>query len=258
MEEKTLNKRGPAPKGRQLRYLLVVDPDVNERFTMSLILQRFGYTVCAAGSVREGIEFQCVAPPDAIFIETGAAGADLMSQLRDDARFRSAPVVLVADQAGREQQEQARRGGLAGLLGKPLDPAEVFLIIQKVVERGLRRNIRIATALPASLEDGAVVQEGYVTVLSNYGMFFRTLEPRVPDDRVRVSFPVWGREVTVDAVVLYAVSFEDGPFREPGMGMKFVNIGPEYSGLIRAYIHEHILEGLSLPHAYGDSPAGVA
>ena len=59
--------------GGQLMYVLVIETDVNERFTMSMLLQRFGYTVCVAGNVQEGIEFLCVAPAvaNAIFDAAG-------------------------------------------------------------------------------------------------------------------------------------------------------------------------------------------
>jgi hypothetical protein len=42
------------------------------------------------------------------------------------------------------------------------------------------------------------------------------------------------------AVVLYLVTFEQGPFREPGMGMKFVDVRPEDSALIRFFINEQL------------------
>lgn len=236
---------GTEPLGRQIRYILVVDPDVNERFTMSMLLHRFGYTVCSAGSAREGVEYLCVAPAVAVFAEAGKMGMDLLTRLGGDVRFRDAPLVLVADAPDRGLEERVRRGEIAGLLRKPLSPDEVFLVVQKVIEKGPRRNIRIATALPASLRDGSGATEGYVTVLSQYGMFFRTLDPRPPAGRVTVDFSLWGRTVSAETSVLYTVSFEEGPFREPGMGMKFVKIGAEDSVLIRAFILDHISEGIA-------------
>jgi len=71
-----------------MRYLLVVDRDGNERFTMSMLLQRFGYTVASTSSASEAIDFLCVAPADAVFVEAGETGDDLTERLQGDARFK--------------------------------------------------------------------------------------------------------------------------------------------------------------------------
>ncbi len=233
--------------GGQLMYILVIDTDVNERFTMSMLLQRFGYTVCVAGSVREGIEFLCVAPAVAIFADAEAIGPDLLARLAGDARFRNVPVVLAAGSSHQDLQERVRRGELAGLIRKPLDIDidNVYQVIQQVIEKGSRTNIRISASLPARLRDASGTTEGHVTVLSQYGMFFRTLNYRQAGKRVTVDISLWDREVHLEAAVLYVVSFEEGPFLEPGMGMKFVKISPEDNDLIRAFIHDQLWEGLA-------------
>ncbi len=231
--------------GGQLMYILVIETDVNERFTVSMLLQRFGYTVCVAGSVQEGIEFMCVAPAVAIFAEAEAIGTDLLARLSSDVRFKNVPVILTAESPGRDLEERVRQGELAGLIRKPLDVDNVYQVIQKVIEKGSRTNIRITAALPASLRDGSGTTEGHVTVLSQYGMFFRTLNYREAGTRLAVDISLWDRTVNVEAEVLYVVSFEEGPFLEPGMGMKFVKIRPEDNDLIRAFIHDQIWEGLA-------------
>jgi CheY-like chemotaxis protein len=229
----------------QLMYILVIDTDVNERFTMSMLLQRFGYTVCVAGSVREGVEFLCVAPAVAIFADAEATGPDLLARLAGDARFRNVPVVLAAEASAPGLEERVRRGELAGLIRKPLDIDNVYQVIQKVIEKGSRVNVRISAVLPAKLQDGSKATEGHVTVLSQYGMFFRTLDHRPAGTRLAVDLSLWDRVITVEAVVLYVVSFEEGPFCEPGMGMKVVRINPEDNDLIRAFIHDQLWEGLA-------------
>ncbi|MBS1243002.1 MAG: hypothetical protein H6R44_757, partial [Nitrospirae bacterium] len=40
----------PALVSGQMRYILVVDSDWNDRFTLSMLLQRFGYTVASTSS----------------------------------------------------------------------------------------------------------------------------------------------------------------------------------------------------------------
>jgi CheY-like chemotaxis protein len=240
----------PALVSGQMRYILVVDTDWNERFTLSMLLQRFGYTVASSSSAQEGIEFLCVAPAVAVFAEAGTVGDELVKRLKADARFRDMPLVMVSSAPDSCLEERMKQGELAGLLRTPVDPDEVFRIIQKAIENGRRENIRIPTALRAEVRDEYGVTDGYVTVLSQYGMFFRTMEPRPVNSVARVSLSFGDRTVEVDARVLYIVSFEEGPFREPGMGMKFVQIGPEDSALIRFFIYEHLGAGI-LPSGAG-------
>ncbi len=231
--------------GGQLMYILVIDTDVNERFTVSMLLQRFGYTVCQAGNVGEGIEFLCVAPAVAVFADAKAIGSDLLARLAGDARFKNVPVVLAAELPDQSLEGRVRSGEIAGLIRKPLDIDNVYQVIQQVIEKGSRTNIRIAATLPARLHDDFGTTEGHVTVLSQYGMFFRTLNPLQTGKRITADLFLWDRVVNLEAQVLYVVAFEEGPFLEPGMGMKFVRINPEDNDLIRAFIHDQLWEGLA-------------
>ena len=231
---------GPALVSGQMRYILVVDADWNDRFTLSMLLQRFGYTVASTSSADEGIEFLCVAPALAIFAEAGVVGADLSQRLKADARFRDVPLVMVATQEDCGLTRSLKQGELSGLLRTPVSPHEVFHVIQKVVENGSREHIRIPTALPAAVHDEYGVTDGFVTVMSQYGLFFRTLEPRPMKALIDVRISFGDRNVDLRAVVLYLVTFEQGPFREPGMGMKFVDVRPEDSALIRFFINEQL------------------
>jgi CheY-like chemotaxis protein len=241
---------GPALVSGQMRYILVVESDWKERFTLSMLLQRFGYTVASTSSAGEAVEFLCVAPPVAVFVETGEVGMELSARLKADKRFGDAPLVLVTGRPDPSVEERVRQGEFAGVLTKPLDPEEVYQVIQKVIENGTRENIRIPTALPAELQDRHGTTEGFITVLSQYGMFFRTLDPRLVNERATVSFQLGEGTVKVTAQVLYVVSFEEGPFSEPGMGMKFVDISPEDSAMIRFFIYEEVGAGI-IPPGHG-------
>jgi len=50
--------------------------------------------------------------------------------------------------------------------------------------------------------------------------------------------------VDLRAEVLYIVSFEEGPFCEPGMGMKFVDIAPRTAPCSGSFIHEKLGAGI--------------
>lgn len=236
---------GQAVVSGQMRYLLVVDSDWSDRFTLSMLLQRFGYTVASTSCAKEGVEYLCVAQAEAVFAEVGEAGTELIERLKKDARFQDVPIIIVSKSHDLGMEARLQRGELAGLLRTPVDPNEVYRVVQKVIEKGRRSNIRIETAIKAVLHDGPGRRDGFVTVLSQLGMFFRTLDPLPVNAQVAVDVSLWDRSVRVEAEVLYVVTFEEGPFCEPGMGMKFLKIEAQGSSLIKAFIDEQIGMGPS-------------
>jgi hypothetical protein len=71
-------------------------------------------------------------------------------------------------------------------------------------------------------------------------MFFPTEEPRPLNTVVKVDLEIGDRTLKFEAVVLYSYELETSPFKEAGMGMKFVKISPEDQAFIKAYILEQI------------------
>jgi CheY-like chemotaxis protein len=225
------------------RYVLVVDANVDDRFDTCMLLQRFGHNIFTAHNTEEAIEFMTVAPPSAIVSDAGASGATLLSWITKDPRFFHVPLILLSSSRNAELEHRAKRGEFGAFLKKPLKADEFYRVVQEVIEKGPRRNLRITTHLMVKLEDGLGGREGCATVLSEYGMFFRTLEPRPVNARIPLVFEIKGRLIKLEAVVLYTTSFDEGPFKEPGMGLKFVKISRADRDLIAAFILEQIEEG---------------
>jgi CheY-like chemotaxis protein len=225
---------------RAKRYVLVLETNVDDRFMVSMLLQRFGCTICSAYSAEEALEFLSVAPPAAVISEGGQIGVGLLGRIKKDGRFVDIPVIFLTSSPDHALEDRVRRGEIAAVLRKPVDAEAFYRAIQASVEKTPRKNIRIATYLPAKLTDDPVNGGGYVTVLSEHGMFFRTLEPRTVRMHVPVSFSLPGSEIMAEATVLYTCEFDEGPFKEPGMGMKFSKISDDARALIRNFILEQI------------------
>lgn len=228
---------------RAKRYVLVVESNVDDRFTVSMLLQRFGCTICSAHSAEEALEFLTVAPPAAVVSEEGQTGTVLLARIKKDGRFSDVPVILLTSLPDHALQDRVRRGEITAVLRKPVDAEAFYRAIQASIEKTPRKNIRIVAYLPAKLADDPAGGDGYVTVLSEYGMFFRTLEPRAVHAKVPVGITVKDRSIQVEAEVLYTCSFDEGPFNQPGMGMKFTKISDDARALIRNFILEQIGAG---------------
>jgi CheY-like chemotaxis protein len=225
-------------------FILEVDNNVDDRFHTSMLLQQLEYTICTARTVKEALEFMSVAPPAAIISEAGIAGANLIYRIKKDARFSDVPLILLSSSPDPALEDRALRGEYTAFLRKPVNVEELYRVLQAAVEKVPRRNIRTATSLNAIMEDGLPGADGYVTVLSEYGMFFRSLDARTTNSRLPVSLEIKGRTIKLEVVVLYSYSFTEGPFKEPGMGMKIVKINPEDQEYIKAYILEQFHNGI--------------
>ena len=231
-----MNEANKDTTDKSKMYLLVVDFNVDDRFITCMLLQRFGYNICTASSTTEAISFMHVAPP-AVIVAEGSVGIELAARLKKDVRFSSIPIIVLAKTSDLDLDLRLRRGAFAACVYKPLDAEKFYQAVQAALGKTLRKNIRIEISLLARL-DG--VEEGIVSVLSEYGMFFPTEEPRPLNTVVKVDLEIGDKTVKLEAFVLYSFEVETSPFREAGMGLKFVKINPEDQAFIKTYILEQI------------------
>lgn len=229
---------------RRRPYFLVVDSDVDTRFKTSMLLQRFDYHLSTATSAEEALEIMRLLPP-ALIIADAVNGLALAARLKKEKRLSHVPIIVMDRTKQTDLGARVQKGELAAFLEKPLDVKELYRVVQSVVEKTPRENIRIEACLMATLGGKAEGRMGIVTVLSEYGMFFQTEEPLQLNERVPVSIEIKDRIVRLEAVVLYRYTLDSGPLHEPGMGMKFVNINPEDQSFIWSYILEHIEDGIT-------------
>ncbi len=234
---------------RNPRYLLVVDRDANDLYYRSMLLQRFDYNACTAASGNDAFELALTAVPELIITALDLAdlpGLGLVHRLRRDSRTAHIPVIVINDAPAPDLEQQCREAGVVSFLIDPV-PAEVlFRTIQKTIEPTPRENIRIRTRFPISLSNKPLdcEQGECVTVLSEYGMYVRTLDLCPRQSRVSVRFEINGRPISGEAEVLYCHRFGEGPFKEPGMGLKLVALGPGDREYIRAYIRDEIMKSI--------------
>ena len=243
-------KERPAPKGtvKKKRIILVADNDQRDANYTSMLLQNLGYNATIVRSGEEALEFRSIAAPALVVSELvlpGMNGMDLFERISRDPATTAVPVIILTRFTDQESEDRCRRAGCAGCLNKPVQTLELFRAVQQALEPIPRQNIRIAVFLNASLE-GAAVETQFVTMLSDSGLFLSSLELVPAGSRQTVTFVIDGRVIRVDAEVLYAYRFNEGPGKEPGMGMKFLNLSPVDQGVIQAYISERVAPGFEL------------
>lgn len=222
------------------RFMLIVDNNVDDRFHTSMLLQQFEYNTFATTSAEEALAIMSATPPAAVFANAGKVGTAIFTGIKKNPQFSDIPLILLSTTPNAILEGRARRGEFAGFLRKPVDAEKLYLMVESAVLKGPRRKIRIATSLRAKLVEETAVEEGLVTVLSETGMFFRTLDSHPLHSSLTVNFEIKSKPITLEAEVVYICNFNEGPLREPGMGLKFVKIRAEDQAIIKAFVLEEI------------------
>jgi CheY-like chemotaxis protein len=235
---------------QQSRFVVLVNSDAHLLFTLAMLLQRFNYHVCTAKTGEEALEMITMAVPSLVITALalpGMSGLDLLYRLRPDPQTQAVPVIALTGDGAAEVRIRSLRAGFAECLQRPVAAEELYRAVQQAVEPTPRSNIRIYTRLPVSVDGVALDCDGgeCASVLSEHGMYIRTLAPSPMNTVIALRFTLGGRMISLDAVVLYGHRFGEGPFSEPGMGLKFLRIDPQDQQEIRQFIRNEITRGLA-------------
>lgn len=240
-----MTEREPAvseKQSRKKRFVLVVDGSPRDLLETGMLLQNFGYTVTSVRSAEEALEFISIAVPALVIMEyilPGMNGKDLLDRIRQEPHLARIPVIVQTNFPGIEVKDHCDRLGCTLYLRKPVNAEHLYRAVQSTIEPTPRRNLRASSYLRASV-DGAGQGSDLITVLSDDGLFIKTLNPRQVGERHTVSFVLNRKIVRTEAEVLYTYAFGEGPHNDPGMGMKFTSLRPEDREIIRQFIREQL------------------
>jgi len=227
---------------RKKRSVLVVDGDARDLYATSMLAQNFGYTATGVRTVEEARVFLSIATPALIITELlfpGTSGSDLLDHIKRDPAASAIPVIIQTGFSEPESEERCKQIGCVSYIKKPVTVDGLYRAIQSAIEKPPRRYLRVTTYFPVFI-DGAGTKTELVTDLSDDGIFIKTLTPRLSGSRHSVSFTLGTRLIRAEAVVLYTYGFGEGPNREPGMGMKFMNLGREDKAAIQEYVRDQV------------------
>jgi CheY-like chemotaxis protein len=235
--------------GRRSRFLLAVDGDVNDLFYISMLLQRFEYNISTATSAAEAMKLTTIAVPSLVIASLALAdipGLEFVRRFKQDPRTAGVPVLVKTADRTPAMEQRCRQNGAAACIYEPVRAEDLYQAVQAAIEPTPRKNIRITTMLPISVNGKPLdcVEGECASVLSEHGMYVRTLRPSAVNTRLSLQIVIKDRTVAVEAVVLYCHRFGEGPFKEPGMGLKFVSITPKDQELIQLFIREQLTRGM--------------
>jgi cyclic di-GMP phosphodiesterase len=239
---------------RKKRFLLLVDGNARDLFVTGMILQRLEYDVYVCGSAEDALDIMSNALPTLVIADVRLprmSGADLLKRIKQEPATASVPVILLTPIADAGTEELCLAYGCASFLEKPVEPERLYYAVQHASETAPRSYVRLKTFLPAEVgvrpASGGTREPEVITALSENGCYVRTLTPRTVNSIHSVEFMVERTPVKAHAQVLYAFSMNKGPFKEPGMGMKFAAIPDADRQRIKDFIKGQITKDIHAP-----------
>jgi CheY-like chemotaxis protein len=224
--------------------ILLVDGNAPRLFATGMLLQQFAYNVYTTTNAEEALQIVDLVLPKAIVTELhlpGLSGMDLLTTIKKHPRTKDVPVIILTGEADRRNEDACLKAGCAAYLKTPADPEALYHAIQRMTEPTPRSHVRIKTCLTVIIGEAGKPDAGEgVTVLSESGMYIRTLRPAKVGSRLLFTVYIDDRPVKTEGVVLYSYSFGEGPLKEPGMGVKFLSLSTEDRELMRRFIRDHL------------------
>lgn len=246
-----MTKEGGIRMSEASRTVLLVDGSRTMLYYYGVMLQRLSYNVRTALTGEEALKEMEQCLPSLVITEISLprmSGLDLLGKIAASDVMRKAPMIVLSSERDPRIRESCLRLGCAGYLNKPVDADVLYRTIQTASEQSPREHIRLRVSLKVIVGDGSGLggneRVEYATALSAGGLFIRTLYPQPKNTITPLRIFIEDREIRGKAVVLYTSGMEKGAFREPGMGMKFIEISDQDRSFVREFINAQLTLGV--------------
>lgn len=238
---------------REVRTLLIVDSSASALFYWGMLLKRLDYKVVSKRSAEDALKVIESASPAVVLADVmlsgGMDGVALLKAIKDDPRSRNIPVVILTSVDDSALKDSCMRLGCTAWLGKDVEPDELYALLESLSQTMPRHHIRLRTSLKVIVGDGTVAggseRTEYASAISEGGLYVRTQYPQPQNALTPVRILLGGGEVRAKAVVLYSYAKNEGPYKEPGMGLKYVDISDQDRRLIRQFIKEQLTRDIA-------------
>ncbi len=236
---------------RETRKVLIVDGSATMRYYNGILLKRLEYTVLTSASPEDALKIMSQMSPSLILTAISFPtmnGVDFIKTIKNKESTKAIPVIVLTAEDHASIRSACLNLGCVAYLIKPPEPSTLYRIIQAAVESTPRAYIRINTSLKTVIgqentNDGAEHIE-YATAISEKGAYIRMLAPKAKNAIIPIKIYLHDREIRAKAVVLYANAIERGTFREPGMGLKFIEIAEDDQNYLRDFINAQLVSDI--------------
>lgn len=241
---------------RETRTVLIVDGSDTMLYYHGILLKRLEYAVLTAASPEDALKIMDHAIPSLILTATSFPsmnGVDFIKMIKNRESTKAIPVIVLTAEDHSSVRSACLHLGCVAYLIKPFEPSTLYRLIQSAVESTPRENMRINTSLKTVIgqektNDGSERIE-YTTAISEQGAYVRTLAPKAKNELIPIKIFIHDRAIRAKAIVLYINAIERGTFREPGMGLKFIEIAQDDQNYLRKFINAQLVSDIVIDPA---------
>ena len=229
------------------RTVLLVDGSDTLRYYYAILLKRLEFVVMVAESAEEALRLMESTVPSLILTDIvlpQMSGIDFIKRVKNSDSTKQVPVIVLADRDNAAAKSACLSMGCFDFLIKHVEPGNLYRSIQSALVPTPRAHIRLSMPLKVFVGDGTsrggAERTEFAITISEGGVYLRTLFPRPKDSSTPLRILIRDRSIRTQATVVYSRAMEGGFFREPGMGMRFVDISPEDRSFVRHFIKEQL------------------
>jgi chemosensory pili system protein ChpA (sensor histidine kinase/response regulator) len=130
-----------APRSRESgpRLVMVVDDSITMRKVTTRVLEREQLEVVTAKDGMDALEKLQERVPDAMLLDIEMPrmdGYELATHMKNDARFRHVPIIMITSRTGEKHRQRALEIGVERYLGKPYSEADLLRHVNEMLEAG--------------------------------------------------------------------------------------------------------------------------
>ena len=237
---------------REIRTIHIIDSSASVLFYLGMLLRRLEYNVVTSRNAEDAMQIMEQSIPSIVLMDISLptmSGINLVKRLKDAPLWKTIPIIVLTGENDPGIKDACMHLGCAAYLSKPVEPDMLYRTLQSVSESIPRENIRLNTSLRVIVGDGTVMggtaRTEYATAISEGGLYVRTLYPQPRNAVTPIRIFIKDQEIQANTVVLYSFTMAGGPFKEPGMGLKFVEIADSDRSFIRSFIKEQLTQDIS-------------
>jgi DNA-binding response OmpR family regulator len=127
----SIDQQADATQNQRRGRLLIIDDDPKIREILSRVLSKEGYSVRLAATGAQGIKEALAEPPDAVLLDINLPDQDGLSiakELKNNEITSNIPVLIISNE---DRRQQAMILGVQGYLIKPIDRAQLLMMVKK-------------------------------------------------------------------------------------------------------------------------------
>jgi chemosensory pili system protein ChpA (sensor histidine kinase/response regulator) len=126
----------PAVEQRRLPLVMVVDDSITMRKVTSRVLERHDMEVVTAKDGLDAVEKLQDRVPDLMLLDIEMPrmdGYELATYMRNDARLRTVPIIMITSRTGEKHRQRAFEIGVDRYLGKPYQEADLLRNVEETL-----------------------------------------------------------------------------------------------------------------------------